>query len=59
MAEPFQPPHEGLPPLADLMDLALVTEEDVQAAADKWHDYPPDEEFRNVLNAEEENAGAT
>lgn len=55
MTEVFQPPHEDLPPLADLMDLADTTEEDVRAAADKWIENPPDEEFRNLLNAEEEN----
>lgn len=54
MSEPFQPPHEDLPPLADLMELASVTQEDVQAAADKWLENPPDEEFRNVLNAEDD-----
>ena len=52
MTEKFQPPPEGLPPLADLMAIADVTEEDIQAAADKWVENPPDPDFQNILDAE-------
>lgn len=54
MSEPFQPPHEDLPPLADLMEIADVTEEDAQAAADKWRENPPDPNFQNILDAEDQ-----
>lgn len=53
MTEKFKPPLEDLPPLADLMAIADVAEEDIQAAADKWRKNPPSQEFRNLLNAEE------
>lgn len=55
MSEKFQPPSEDLPPLADLMEIADCTESDIQAAADKWEENPPDEEFKNILIAEVEN----
>ena len=54
MTEKFTPPPEQLPPLAELMALADVTEEDVAVAAKKWRENPPDEEFQNILDAEEE-----
>ena len=54
MTDKFQPPPEQLPPLADLMAIADVTEEDVAAAAQKWRENPPDENFTSILDAEEE-----
>lgn len=52
MSEPFDPPHEDLPPLADLMALADITEDDVRDAADKWRENPPVQEFRDLLKAQ-------
>lgn len=54
MPELFQPPHEDLPPISDLMAIADVTEDDVRDAADKWRENPPDEGFSLILEAEEE-----
>lgn len=53
MFDPLMPPPEDLPPLADLMEIADVTEDDIQAAADKWEENPPDENFKLVLRAED------
>lgn len=52
MSEPFQPPKEDLPPVADLMAIADVTEEDIQAAASLWARNPPDENFKLILEAD-------
>ena len=51
MSEKFQPPPSNLPPLADLMDIADVSEEDVQNAVDKWVESPPDDEFKLLIVA--------
>lgn len=56
MAEPFIPDAEELPPITDLESLSQVTEDDVTAAAQKWRGNPPDEEYINILDAEEAEA---
>lgn len=53
MAEPFTPDAEELPPITDLEELSQVTEDDIEAAAQKWRDNPPSEEYTNILDAEE------
>lgn len=54
MTDKFQPPPEQLPPLADLIALADVTEEDAEAAAQKWKENPPgDEDFKLILEAKD------
>ena len=46
-------PDDKLPPIEELLNLGIVTEEDIDEAVQKWIDNPPDEEFAEVLEAEE------
>lgn len=43
-----------LPSVDELLDDNPVNEESVEAAGKEWKDEPPDDEFTNILDAEEE-----
>ena len=47
--QPMTFASEELPPLEDVE----ITEEDAIAAHQAWQDNPPDDEFTNLLDAEE------
>ncbi|MGB3205198.1 MAG: hypothetical protein WBB28_09435 [Crinalium sp.] len=44
-------PNEELPPIEDLLKLALVAQADIEEAITAWEANPPDEEFQNILRA--------
>jgi len=52
MPDLFQPEDEELPPASELEGIAEVTEADVDGAVSEWEDNPPDDEFKNILEAE-------
>jgi len=47
-------PNETLPPIDDLLALATVTAQDIEAAVLAWENNPPDDEFKLILRAEVE-----
>jgi hypothetical protein len=49
--EPFIPRPEVLPSVNELLALADVSREDVEAAAQVWRENPPDSDFRSILDA--------
>ena len=54
MADPFVPAEVvDLPTVDDLMDENPIDFDAVDEAAEAWKDEPPDEEFANILDAEE------
>lgn len=48
-------PDEELPPIEDLLQLADISEIDIEEAITAWEASPPDEEFKLILRAEVEN----
>jgi len=47
-------PDVTLPPIDDLLALAVVTAESIDAAVVAWENNPPDEEFKLIVRAEVE-----
>lgn len=55
MAEPFVPDEVvDLPTVDELMDDSPIDEDAVDEAGEAWIDEPPDEEFDQILDAEQE-----
>lgn len=54
MADPFVPGEVvELPTVDELMDENPIDSDAVDEAVEAWKDEPPDEEFANILDAEE------
>ena len=50
-SEKFKPKKEDLAPITELLDLSIVTEDDLNKAIADWEDNPP-KGFKNLLQAE-------
>lgn len=51
MSDKFKPQKEDLSPVTDLLDLSVVTEDDLKQAIAKW-EKEVKSEFKNLLQAE-------
>ena len=54
MSDKFKPQKEDLSPITELLDLSIVTEDDLDQAIAKW-EKEFKSEFKNLLNAEVRN----
>lgn len=52
IADNFQPTDPALPPIAQLLSLATVTDSDLEAAIEAWKKKPPDPGYELILEAE-------